>query len=247
VVVWDACGGDRLDVLDVDAEDGEVSWSPDSRQIAAARKGFAGYRNVPAVLICDMTARKISYEVPAPAGLHGLVTWSPDGLNFASIVGDNLVVFAADTGAPRLRCELGRDSFRSLSWSPDGTVIAVGAGNALTVHAYPSGERAAVTGRGVEHLAFDPTGRRIVCLFSTGELEIWDRGLRQRFAVLREPDPRSARGLHWSEDIVVVTRDGVVLRWRLPPESGPVSEPSGTRPLSAIERLDFGLPAIGVS
>ncbi|WP_305784203.1 nSTAND1 domain-containing NTPase [Symbioplanes lichenis] len=242
IVIWDSFSGAQLRTINADCEGGDLSWSPDSSRIAAARRGFAGYRRASSVSICDVQSGHVLRDIAASTHLEGWVAWSPDGRFIATVDGDDLVTYYADTGDPCRRWRIAHEVVRGLCWSDDGMRLALSSSRRLYIFEPKSERPRGQLDRAVSCFCFHARARWVACRYKEGGLDLWDGDLTQRIATLPMTPADDVRGLRWDDDLVAVTREGAVLTWRLPPPGSTVRATHTTRPLSELERRKFDLP-----
>jgi Tol biopolymer transport system component len=99
-------------------ESGTISWSPDGRVIAFARRD--------GIYALDTGTGQVSRLTAAPAATPRFAVspaWSPDGSRIAFRGGDGIYRLTVATGEMRRLAAIRRD-FHQLAWSPDGRWIA---------------------------------------------------------------------------------------------------------------------------
>ena len=143
------------------------SWSPDASRFAFIRDGDAWVANA------DGTGQR-NVTGFASGGAYDAV-WSPDGRFVAVIQETQLWILAVDGGELRpIDLGPGRPTFYSaLAWSPDGARLAIAVGPAQTpsmlIIRADDWTATALTGAGIDDVAWSPDGRFIALLDQTSK------------------------------------------------------------------------------
>ena len=163
IYVMDADGGNRENLTNHPAYDGQPDWSPDRKKIAFASGRNAGSQ----IYVMDADGKNQLRLTDGPRSKSG-PDWSPDGSKIAFTVDDrvdHIAVMDAD-GRNRVMLE---DQAREPAWSPDGREIAFMSqrDGGAWYHIYVIGADGQGLRRVTHHLwgaqkpAFSPDGKRI--------------------------------------------------------------------------------------
>jgi WD40 repeat protein len=159
------------------------------------------------IVSVDMNAAATAATVKDLGKLHAgpvcSLSWSSDGLRFASVGDDKeaFVIEAANTWVRRIDPLLGR-SAHSVRWSPDGDRFAIAAGSA-EVYDVRTGVRQRTLGRNVLDLDWSPDNRRIATAHADGNIRVWDATTGQAVRVLRSHESQ-VHSISWSADGSVI-------------------------------------------
>ena len=224
VFIWDALTGNEVKVLrGLDSDINDVSFSPDSKLIAAAT-----VRDLKIWELANGNELLSKQVSPSRGGKSsGRVLFSPDGRRLAWVGSgpgapkSELKVWNLATGEELL---IGKTQIqRSVAFSRDSTLITSVGSPATTVHLWDAAtgnEVARLVSEKVQtHVSFNPKGNRIAVVTGDRNVRLWDAATHQELLVLRG-HADSITDLTFSSDghrIATASSDRTVRIWDATP------------------------------
>jgi WD40 repeat protein len=213
VTVWDAATGAKLTTLDPHRDasantveipkdpwwPGAVSWSPDSRLIAAANSSDGKAR------IWDARVGQENLVLGDTANPVKGHSWSPDGRHLASTGSTIVQIWDTRTGREVFSLRGHEADVKNAAWSPDGYRLASASwdGTVRIWDVATGGQlmilRGHASGKWIAALAWSPDGRQLASAGWDQTIKIWgtDSG-KEEFALRGHTAPIEA--VAWSPD-----------------------------------------------
>jgi len=147
-----------------------VAWRPRSTQIASCSEDGT-------IIIWDMGTDNPPFPLGAPGEGTWLPAWSPDGQRLATVGGDKINIWDADTRRVirTFSAAAPGKEIRLIEWSLDGASLVTAIGWSTIVWDAASGKQRAVYQHNLEsHVTLSPNGKQIfmgqaICRLDTGE------------------------------------------------------------------------------
>ena len=209
--IWDTARGQRLCEQAVTAYGGVTSlaWSADGRQVAAGLGNGTVW-----IWDVDGGPLRVAGSPPASGGLHSPfsnlrppgvagLSWSPDGLQLASLNYDGTAEVWNTAGQPATQYSfklLGVDAptfhvAQTVAWSPDGHRLAAGVSSkGVYVWDAGGGQEPQLLPIDADRLAWSPDGARLAAAaaYSSDSLTVWDGAAARQVGTVTCPEQTGA-------------------------------------------------------